>query len=426
MPWDQQQYERLRLELIDRNEARVDNVYLDVLGIPTVGFGVALTARQRDRSMRVDQEHVDALADVMNLDPERRSQLGQLLTDYIRVQNRHTDERFRNLGEFQRSQFGQEALGVLGPMTNTRHTGPGGTFYSWDVLSDPQSPMRLSLTHEQSLELFQRIAPDYENRLDGILRRADCPAEALSEEQRAALYSMAYHGATGKANRVAEPIGEYWRGEITEGQLQSELLSAVNDPNFPVRSANELELLQNIERRLEQQDQDNPGVGERRRMIEGDRAPDNAIPLAPPLAPGDQTLLNDPGHPDNSLYQQVLTQTLRLPRNGRVSDEVDQTDRQLSAALAVKCKEAGMGCVNHVVLSRDGSRAFAVDTPDIAAEWRRRADVDVAEAIRQPLDASTQQMAQVNLQLSRQAELERQQQRDRGPDDPSRGGPVMA
>lgn len=62
MPWDQQQYEALRLELIDRNEARVDNVYLDTLGIPTVGFGVALTARQRDRSMRVDQEHVDALA----------------------------------------------------------------------------------------------------------------------------------------------------------------------------------------------------------------------------------------------------------------------------------------------------------------------------------------------------------------------------
>lgn len=138
-----------------------------------------------------------------------------------------------------------------------------------------------------------------------------------------------------------------------------------------------------------------------------------------------QALLNDPSHPDNGLYQQVLAQTLKLSRDGRAPGDADQTDQQLSAALAVKCKEAGIGCVNHVVLSRDGSRAFAVDTADITTEWRKRADVDVAEAIRQPLDASTQQMAQVNLELSRQAELDRQQHLDRGPGDPSRGGPVM-
>lgn len=310
MPWDQQQYEALRLELIDRNEARVDNVYLDTLGIPTVGFGVALTARQRDRSMRVDQEHVDALADVLNLDPARREQLNELLTDYSQVQNRHIDERFRNLGAFQRSQFGQEAQEVLGPTTNTRHDGPNGAFYSWDVLTDHQSPLQLSLTHEQSLELFQRIAPDYENRLDRILQRADCPAEALSEEQRAAIYSMTYHGATGKANRVAEPIGQYWRGEISEEQLQTELRRAVHDPNFPQRSANELELLQNIEQRpvreLEVPEQPQQGLGnampagpgrggarhqddqpppdeqERRRMIDGDRDRRNDIQFPAP------------------------------------------------------------------------------------------------------------------------------------------------
>ncbi|WP_236621749.1 hypothetical protein [Luteimonas huabeiensis] len=302
----------MRLELIDRNEARVDNVYLDTLGIPTVGFGVALTARQRDRSMRVDQEHVDALADVLNLDPARREQLNALLSDYSKVQNRHIDERFRNLGAFQRSQFGQEAQEVLGPTTNTRHEGPNGAFYSWDVLTDRQSPLQLSLTHEQSLELFQRIAPVYESRLNRILQRADCPAEALSEEQRAALYSMTYHGATGKANRVAEPIGEYWRGEISEEQLQTELRRAVHDPNFPQRSANELELLQNIERRPvretdapehPQQGLDNAtpanstggarpvddlppqGEQERRRMIGDDRhRNDEALPRENPTA----------------------------------------------------------------------------------------------------------------------------------------------
>lgn len=310
MPWDQPNYEALRLELVDRNEARVDNVYLDVLGIPTTGFGVALTARQRDRSMRVDSGHVDALADVLNLDPASRGRLNDLLSDYVQVQNRHTDERFGTLGAFQRSQFGLEAQAVLGPMTNTRHVGPNGAFYSWDVLTDRQSPLRLSLTHEQSLQLFQRIAPDYENRLDRILQRADCPSEALSEEQRAALYSMTYHGATGKAARVARPIGEYWRGDISEEQLQTELRRAVNDPNFPVRSANELELLQNIERRpvrevelpaQPQPAQDNaalPGAGgavqpqdeqqgqdrqQRGRMIEDDRPRGNEIDFGMPL-----------------------------------------------------------------------------------------------------------------------------------------------
>lgn len=283
MPWDQQRYEALRLELIDRNEARVDNVYLDTLGIPTVGLGVALTARQRDRSMHVDQGQVDALVDVINLDPAHREQLNELLIDYSRVQNRHVDERFRNLSDFQRSQFGQEAQEVLGPTTNTRHDGPNGAFYSWDVLTNHQSPLQLSLTHEQSLELFQQIAPDYENRLDRILQRADCPAEALSEEQRAALYSMTYHGATGKASRVAEPIGQYWRGEISEEELQTELRRAVRDPNFLQRSANELELLQNIEtrpvRELEAPEQPqqahavtrSPDEQERRRMIDDDR-----------------------------------------------------------------------------------------------------------------------------------------------------------
>lgn len=43
MPWGQQQYEALRLELIDRNEARVDNVCLDTLGIPTVSRPVDTT-----------------------------------------------------------------------------------------------------------------------------------------------------------------------------------------------------------------------------------------------------------------------------------------------------------------------------------------------------------------------------------------------
>lgn len=167
-------------------------------------------------------------------------------------------------------------------------------------------------------------------------------------------------------------------------------------------------------------------IGPAPRVQTQQQGPQPTVPEQPAVpTPNPQALLNDPAHPDNGLYQQVLAQTMKLPRDGRVSGEADKTDQQLSAALAVRCREAGMDCVNHVVLSKDGSRAFAVDTPDIRREWRNRADVDVADAIRQPLDASTERMAQVNQELSRQGELERQQLRERGSDDPSRGGPVM-
>jgi GH24 family phage-related lysozyme (muramidase) len=249
MPFNQARYEDLRLQLVDRNEANVRNIYLDVLGIPTVGIGVALTARQRDRSMALNHDHIDALADVMNLRPAQRQQLTGLLERQLTVQNDHVDERYNRLNQFLASDFGRDSQRVYGPIVNTTHQSPNGTSYSWDVLTSPQSPMQIRLTRQQSLALFDRIAPEYEGRVDATLRRANCPPEALSEEQRAAIYSMVYHGASGKASRTADAIGDYWRGEITENALQSRLRSAVNDPNFPERSRNELDFLSHIRER---------------------------------------------------------------------------------------------------------------------------------------------------------------------------------
>lgn len=74
--------------------------------------------------------------------------------------------------------------------------------------------------------------------------------------------------------------------------------------------------------------------------------------LEPQTRKNSQSLLNDPAHPDNWLYEQVLAQTTKLPRKDRASDDADQKDQQMSAALAVKCKEAGMTCVNHACSAR--------------------------------------------------------------------------
>ncbi|MFZ5655866.1 MAG: hypothetical protein ACOY37_02175 [Pseudomonadota bacterium] len=285
-----------------------NHIYLDVLGIPTVGLGVALTARQADRTMALDENHVDALGDVLNLNPQQRQQLTGLLQDQLAVQNQHIDERHNSLRAFLASDFGQDSQRVLGPMVNTRHTSPSGASWSWDVLTSAESPMQVQLTHQQSLDLFDRVAPEYEGRLNNALRRGSCPAEALSEEQRAAIYSMVYQGATGKAQRTADAIGDYWRGELTEDQLRTRLRTVVNDPAFPERSRNELEFLENIEQRppsqaqerdaLQQGAPNGPGNGgarpqadqprqddqERRRVIDDDRDHHNDIRFPAPGA----------------------------------------------------------------------------------------------------------------------------------------------
>lgn len=229
---DQERYEALRANLLDRNEGSVNNIYLDPLGIPTVGIGVALTARQRDRSFRVDHDHVDALSDVLHLSGPQRQQLNGLLESQAVVQSRHRDESARNLPAFLAKPFGHESQEVLGPMVNTRHQTPGASFYSWDVLASPTSPMQIRLSHQQSIDLLQRVAPQYEDALKDTLNAAKCPPQALSEEQRAAIYSMVYQNSMNKASRTAHAIGEYWRGGITKDQLQSRLQHAVHDSKY--------------------------------------------------------------------------------------------------------------------------------------------------------------------------------------------------
>ncbi len=110
--------------------------------------------------------------------------------------------------------------------------------------------MKFFLTREQTLELYNKISPEYEITLDNeILKTVNCPQEALSEEQRAGLYSMVYHGSTGKARRVADAIGDYWRGEISENMLRSRIEKNVLDAKFPIRSENELKYMEKIKER---------------------------------------------------------------------------------------------------------------------------------------------------------------------------------
>ncbi|HEV2680899.1 MAG TPA: XVIPCD domain-containing protein [Rhodanobacter sp.] len=98
--------------------------------------------------------------------------------------------------------------------------------------------------------------------------------------------------------------------------------------------------------------------------------------------------LADATHPGNGMYQQALGAVHRLDaQQGRAPD---QHSGNLAAALAVAAQGNGMSRVDHVVLSDDASRAFAVQG-DTNSLFKRYTDVNVAQAIATPVAQSSVQ-----------------------------------
>ena len=101
-----------------------------------------------------------------------------------------------------------------------------------------------------------------------------------------------------------------------------------------------------------------------------------------------QPTLADATHPGNGMYLQTLGAVHRLDaQQGRAPD---QRSDNLAAALAVAAHGNGLSQVDHVVLSEDASRAYAVQG-DINSLFKRYTDVNVAQAIDTPLAQSSAQ-----------------------------------
>lgn len=127
--------------------------------------------------------------------------------------------------------------------------------------------------------------------------------------------------------------------------------------------------------------------------------------------------MRDDRHPANDKYRQAYAGVVKIDQSlGRAPDRHSE---RLAAALAAA--GAKMPTISHVVLSRDGTRAFAVDTPDIASEWQQRVHVDVASAVQRPVEASTREWQAAARQLEQQREQQQMQEQA-----PALRGPVMA
>jgi hypothetical protein len=126
--------------------------------------------------------------------------------------------------------------------------------------------------------------------------------------------------------------------------------------------------------------------------------------------------MRDANHPANDKYRQAYTGVMEIERSlGRTPDGASE---RLAAALTAA--GAGLSSISQVALSRDGSRAFAVDAGP--AEVRNRVHVDVAAAVQRPVEASTQdwQLASQHMTRQQQEQLAREQT------NPEMRGPAMA
>jgi putative chitinase len=102
--------------------------------------------------------------------------------------------------------------------------------------------------------------------------------------------------------------------------------------------------------------------------------------------------LDHPAHPDHALFEQARTAVHALDaKHGRTPDR--QSD-QLSGAVTVEARNQGLIRIDHVVLSDDGSRAYAVQG-DLNSPLKRMAEVDTAKAVNTPIEHSSAEIAKL-------------------------------
>lgn len=133
-------------------------------------------------------------------------------------------------------------------------------------------------------------------------------------------------------------------------------------------------------------------------------------PHEQPLASQDgapSPLLSHPSHPDNALFQQAWSGVQKLDaQHGRASD---QRSENFAAALTTTAHNNGLSRIDHVVLSGDASRAWAVQG-DLRSPFKQVAEVNVIQAIDTPVAQSTATLAQQQQQQTESATQNQAQQ----------------
>jgi peptidoglycan hydrolase-like protein with peptidoglycan-binding domain len=124
-----------------------------------------------------------------------------------------------------------------------------------------------------------------------------------------------------------------------------------------------------------------------------------------PRQPQFQWRLDDPAHPDHSLFEQAREHVYRLDQQvGRVPD---QRSDNLAAALAVSARADGLQRIDQVALDDGASKLWAAQRPPGARDhfWDKLTNVEVAKAVATPIEQSSAQWPQA---VRQQAEAQEQ------------------
>ncbi|WP_064504785.1 peptidoglycan-binding domain-containing protein [Frateuria defendens] len=96
--------------------------------------------------------------------------------------------------------------------------------------------------------------------------------------------------------------------------------------------------------------------------------------------------LDSPAHAGHGMYAQALRMVHELDaQQGRTPDQLSVN---FAGTLAAHSRAEGMTRIDHLLLSEDASRAFAVQG-DLNSPFKQYASVDIAKAVVQPLDQSS-------------------------------------
>lgn len=132
--------------------------------------------------------------------------------------------------------------------------------------------------------------------------------------------------------------------------------------------------------------------------------------------------LDSPMHPDHAMYEQARAAVHAL--DAQVGRTPDKQSDQLAGAVTAEAKHQGLTKIDHVLLSDDGSRAYAVQG-DLTSPLKRTAEVDTAKAVNTPIEQSGAEIAKAAPPAALTEENRRQTQdaapTPHAPDTPAQG-----
>jgi peptidoglycan hydrolase-like protein with peptidoglycan-binding domain len=112
--------------------------------------------------------------------------------------------------------------------------------------------------------------------------------------------------------------------------------------------------------------------------------------------------MEQPGHAGNAMYTQALAAVHRVDEShGRTPD---QQSANFAGSLVAKGQAEGLSRIDQVVLSEDGTRAWAIQG-ELNSPFRRVAEVETAQAVNTPLARSTRAFEEANARQVQASEL---------------------